>query len=356
MSNQAVIDLLANWLKPLGFDLEIQHVSCENGKQKSNLIATTGSGSGGLILSGHTDTVPFNESLWLHDPFKVSEQENRIYGLGSCDMKSFLAMAITASQRFDLKNLKHPLTIVGSADEETTMLGAKLLADNEKLKGRFCVIGEPTELTPIRQHKGTLMESIKFIGSSGHSSNPALGNNAMEAMIIFIGQLLQYRDQLQRKFQDTAFEIPQPTLNLGHIHGGDNPNRICGDCELHIDIRFLPGMELQELRNDILDIAQEVAEQRALKVECKALFDGVPAMDTDVNSKLTRYIEEISQKPANSVAFGTEAPFYNNMSCETIVFGPGSINQAHQPDEYLQIDQIDLTIKHLEKLIHRFCE
>ena len=352
MSNRAVIDLLADWMETRGFEVEIQAID----KAKFNLIATTGSGSDGLVLSGHTDTVPCDPDLWLSDPFQLMEKDNRLYGLGSCDMKSFLALALQSSQSFDLDKLKRPLTIVATADEESTMSGAKLIADNGKKLGRYCVIGEPTGLQPIRQHKGVLSESIRFTGRSGHASNPALGNNALEAMHEFIGELLRYRDGLQKQYNDPAFAIPTPTLNLGHIHGGDNSNRICGACELLVDIRFLPGMSFDTLHADIGELVAGVAERRGLTGECLIIGDeGTPAMDTAEASEIAQYMKFLTGKSASSVAFGTEAPYYNSMQTETIVIGPGSIDQAHQPDEFLPIDQIDPTIEMLKQLIHRFC-
>ncbi len=351
MSNEPVIDLLANWLQSSGFSITKQPVSAG----KFNLIATLGQGSDGLILSGHTDTVPCDDILWKSDPFKLTQRDDRYYGLGSCDMKSFIAMAISASQSFRLDQFKHPLTIIATADEETTMSGARLISEEGRHLGRYCIIGEPTNLTPVREHKGIIMESVKFTGSSGHSSDPELGNSALEAMHEFINLLLNYRQQLQQQFKNTAFKVSVPTLNLGHIHGGDNPNRICGECELHIDLRFLPGMSIDELRVQIQALADRVARSRNQKVEFMPLVMGIPAMHTDINSELNTYLQGITQKQSQSVAFGTEAPFYNAMGCETIVMGPGSINQAHQPDEFLPIDQIQPTIKLLENLIQRFC-
>ena len=351
MSNRPVIDLLAQWMETRGFEVEIQTIN----DSKFNLIARAGSGSDGLVLSGHTDTVPCDAKLWKSDPFEVYEKNDRLYGLGSCDMKSFLALALQASQSFDLDKLKRPLTIVATADEESTMCGAKLIADNGKKLGRYCIIGEPTGLVPIRQHKGVLSESIRFTGRSGHASNPALGNNALEGMHEFIGELLKYRDGLIRQYNDPAFTIPTPTLNLGHIHGGDNSNRICGACELLIDIRFLPGMSIDTLRADIGELASSVAERRGLTSECQILGEGLPAMDTAQASEIAQHLKFLTGKSASSVAFGTEAPYYNSMKTETIVIGPGSIDQAHQPDEFLPIDQIDPTIDLLKQLIHKFC-
>jgi acetylornithine deacetylase len=150
MSNRGVIDKLAEWGEGLGFEVEIQEID----ERKSNLIARAGSGSDGLVLSGHTDTVPCDPTLWSSDPFSAHETDDRIYGLGSCDMKSFLALALNASSTVNFDNLRRPLTLVATADEESTMSGARLIADNGRKLGRYCVIGEPTGLYPIRQHKG----------------------------------------------------------------------------------------------------------------------------------------------------------------------------------------------------------
>jgi len=351
MSNRAVIDLVAEWAESLGFDIELQAVD----ERKYNLVARAGSGSDGLVLSGHTDTVPCDPALWSSDPFVACEKDDRIYGLGSCDMKSFLALAFEASSQVNFDKLKRPLTLVATADEETTMSGAKLIADNGRKLGRFCVIGEPTGLTPIRQHKGNLTMSVEFLGQSGHASDPGLGNNALEGMHQFITALFAYRDQIQRQHNDPAFTIPTPTMNLGHIHGGDNSNRICGTCFLLIDIRFLPAMSYETLKSNLEEMAAEVAESRGLGVSTQTFGDGMPAMDTAEASEIAQYLTHLTGKKTGSVAFGTEAPYFNAMQTETIVIGPGSINQAHQPDEFLPLAQIDPTIKMLESLVERFC-
>ncbi len=351
MSNRGVIDRVAEWSECLGFEIEIQSID----NNKFNLIARAGSGNDGLVLSGHTDTVPCDPSLWSSDPFTAREADDRIYGLGSCDMKSFLALALTASSGIKFKNLKRPLTLVATADEESTMSGAKLIADNGKKLGRFCVIGEPTGLSPIRQHKGNLTMSVEYLGQSGHASDPGLGNNALDGMYQFMTALYSYRDKIQQQYNDPAFTIPTPTMNLGHIHGGDNSNRICGACRLLIDIRFLPAMSFETLQTDLEQLATEVAEARALGVNTQIFGAGLPAMDTPKASEIAQYLTHITGKKTGSVAFGTEAPYYNSMQTETIVIGPGSINQAHQPDEFLPLVHIDPTIKMLEDLIDRFC-
>jgi acetylornithine deacetylase len=350
MSNRGVIDLLAGWSESLGFDVEIQAID----ERKYNLIARAGSGSDGLVLSGHTDTVPCDPALWSSEPYSAHETDDRIYGLGSCDMKSFLALALQASSGVNFTGLRRPLTLVATADEESTMSGARLIADDGRKLGRYCVIGEPTDLTPVRQHKGNLTMSIEFVGRSGHASDPSLGNNALEGMYQFMTALFAYRERIEGQYNDPAFTIPTPTMNLGHIHGGDNSNRICGACTLLIDIRFLPSMSYAGLRADIEQLAAEVAEARSLVLHTQTFGEG-RAMDTDEASEIAQYLNHLTGKKAGSVAFGTEAPYFNAMQTETVVIGPGSINQAHQPDEFLPIAQIDPTVDLLGSLIERFC-
>ncbi len=353
MSNRPVIDWLANLLEEEGFSVRIQPVPEEPGK--ANLIATLGRGADGLVLAGHTDTVPYDDGHWSSDPFTLREDDNRLYGLGTSDMKSFFALAIEAARGLEPAKMKHPLIILATADEETSMSGAKALLKEGTRLGRYAVIGEPTGMRPIRQHKGIMMEAIKLQGLSGHSSNPAYGNNAMEGMHEVMQSLLQYRAELQARYQNPAFEVPVPTLNLGHIHGGDNPNRICGSCELHIDLRPLPGMDLDELRQDIQTRLQPIAAQRQLGIEFEPLFDGVPAMQTDANAEIVRLTEELTGHSSESVAFGTEGPYLSELGMETIILGAGDIDQAHQPDEYLALDRINPMIDILRQLIHRVC-
>ena len=355
--NRQVIDLLANWFEFIGFHCEIQ--TLEHDKNKANLIATLGSGNNGLVLAGHTDTVPYDENRWQVDPFQMTEKDNRFYGLGSCDMKSFFAVIIEALKNIDTNNIKQPLIILATADEETSMAGAKAIAKDANKFGitnaRYAVVGEPTNMKPIRMHKGMMMESIQLIGQAGHSSNPALGNNALEAMHKVISELLLWRDELQAKYKSPLFEVPVPTMNLGHIHGGDNPNRICGSCELQIDIRPLPGMKISDLRFEMQQRLKNVLRGTNIQMKTIPLFDGVDAMFTSENSELVKLAEKMTNTESQSVAFGTEAPYYNELGLETIVMGPGSINQAHQPDEYIEMKAINPAVEIIRKLITHYC-
>ena len=351
--NRKVVDLLAGWLDDLGFNTQIQPLSADG--SKANLIATAGSGDNGLVLAGHTDTVPCDEHRWTSDPFKLTEVDNRLFGLGTADMKSFFALVIEAIRDLDLARLQRPLIILATADEETSMNGARALNAGHLSNARFALIGEPTGLRPVRMHKGMMMEAIRLTGLSGHSSNPALGNSALEAMHRVMTELLEWRKQLQNTYNNPLFDIPVPTMNLGHIHGGDNPNRICGHCELQIDIRPLPGMVLADLRHELELRLQQTLAGSGISCETEALLEGVPAVETPADSELVKIVERLTATSSEAVAFSTEAPFYNSMGMDSVVLGPGHINQAHQPDEYLEAGQIAPAIQLIRKLVHHFC-
>lgn len=354
MGNRKVVELLATWLDQLGFSTELLDVPGSNGK-KCNLIATLGSGPGGLVLAGHTDTVPYDDHRWQSDPFSLTDDGKRWYGLGATDMKGFFPVAIEAARAFVHQPLQQPLIILATADEESSMSGAKALAALGRPKARYAIIGEPTGLVPIYMHKGIMMEEIQVEGRSGHSSDPDLGNSALEAMNLVITDLIQLRQQLQQQYQNPGFVIPGPTLNLGCIHGGDNPNRICGKCRLQIDLRPIPGMDIYDIRQQIDARLQRIAQQRNCTIERHELFGGVPAFAESQNSELVKAAEKLTGHKAETVAFATEAPFLQSLGMDTIVMGPGSIDQAHQPNEFIPTEQIYPAIESLKALIARFC-
>ncbi|PID43338.1 MAG: acetylornithine deacetylase [Gammaproteobacteria bacterium] len=352
-SNRPVIDLLAGWFAELGFSCEIQTVDEARGKY--NLLATRGKGTGGLVLSGHSDTVPYDQGAWNHDPFTLTEKDNRFFGLGTCDMKGYFAVVAEAIRSLGDIEFKHPVVVLATADEESSMSGARQIAESGKSLGRCAVIGEPTSLIPVRMHKGILMEVIRIRGQSGHSSNPALGRSALDCMHAVLGELVAWRQWLQQHYHHPGFEVSVPTLNLGHIHGGDNPNRICGFCELQYDLRPLPGMDINQLREDISRRVKPVAQRFETDIQVEPLFPGVAPFETPADAELVRMSEKLTGCPAESVAFATEAPFLQNTGLETIVLGPGSIDQAHQPDEFLAFDQIGRSVELIRKLIIHYC-
>lgn len=352
-SNRPVIDLIAEWTEALGFSVQVLPVPERPGK--FNLIASLGSGPGGLVLAGHADTVPCDPSRWSSDPFIATELNGRLYGLGACDMKSFLALAIEASGRYAQTRLARPLHVVITADEETDMSGVRALASANALQADAAVVGEPTNLRPIRMHKGIIMERLRLVGQSGHSSDPSYGNSALEGAYEALGALRTLRAEFQAEYYHEAFRVPVPTLNLGQIRGGDNPNRICGECEIGYDVRLLPGMDAAVIRDRVRARLSDALAGSGLELQFDALSEGTPPAATAADALIVQAAEALTGHPAGAVAFGTEAGYYQRQGMDVAVLGPGSIAQAHQPDEYVPLDQVDRTVELLDGFIQRFC-
>ncbi len=354
MSNLPVIIRLAEWFEQAGFNCEILPVAAG----KANLIAVRPaadpSAQGGLVLAGHTDTVPCESQLWNTDPFKLVERDGKLYGLGSADMKSFFALSLEAAQVFANMTFKAPLIIVATCDEETSMAGAKALLQHAKAKGRFALIGEPTSLKPARLHKGVMLERVVITGQSGHSSDPERGRNAIEAMHEVVNRLLGFKQQL-KSIQNPLFPVPHPTLNLGCIHGGDNPNRICGLCELQFDVRPLPGMQMVALRQQISALLIDIGRQFDVEMLYEPATEGSPAAETPADSIFVQKVEQLTGQVAGAVSFGTEAPYYRQMGMDAVILGPGNIEQAHQPNEYLELKNIPPMLAWLTDLIDYYC-
>jgi acetylornithine deacetylase len=351
--NRVVIDLLATWLTDMGFRTEIQEVT--PGGDKANLIATLGSGPGGLVLAGHTDTVPFDEGRWRSDPLLLTERDHRLYGLGSTDMKGFFPLAIAAASSVVNTPLQQPLILLATADEESSMNGARKLAAAGRPKARAAIIGEPTSLRPVRMHKGIMMESVRVTGRAGHSSNPDLGNSALDGIHAVMGDLISFRQQLRERYSNEFFTVVFPTLNFGCVHGGDSPNRICGQAELHFDLRMTPDGNNAAVRGEIEQRIAQIARQRSLDIELRSLITEVPPFEQAPDSELVQMAERLTGHSAQAVAFATEAPFLPQLGMETIVMGPGSIDRAHQPDEYLELDQVQPCIALLQQCIAHYC-
>lgn len=351
--NRAVVELLAGWLDDMGFAVEIQDVA-DNGA-KANLIATLGSGPGGLVLAGHTDTVPFDEGRWASDPLSLVERDNRLYGLGSTDMKGFFPLALAAAQAFTGTPLRQPLIILGTADEESSMVGARSLVDAGRPRCRAAIIGEPTSLVPVRMHKGIMMEGIRVRGRSGHSSNPALGNSALEGLHAVIGELLTFRTELATRYRNPAFDVDVPTLNLGCVRGGDSPNRICAHAELHFDLRLMPGGDNDAIRGELAERLRRIGRVRNLEIALAPLIPDISAFEQPGQSELVQLAEKLTGHSAAAVNFATEAPFLQALGMQTVVLGPGCIDRAHQPDEYLELAQIEPCIDLLQQFIRHYC-
>ncbi len=356
-SNLRVIEHLANWLDGLGFRTEIMPLPGR--PDKANLIATLGGeindGMGGLVLAGHTDTVPFDEALWQSDPFTIKDDQDRYYGLGSCDMKGFFPVALEAAATFAKQPLSAPLTLVATSDEESSMAGGRYLLECGKPKADYAIIGEPTAMQPIFAHKGISMMTIKLEGASGHSSDPSLGSNALDAMHRVMSELIALREELAASTQNNAFAVNIPTMNLGCMRAGDNPNRICGHAELQIDLRLLPGMDSEHIHEVLEKRIRAVAEQSGVRLQLQKAYPPIPPFQSNPDGELLHSLSDFSGQSPGTVAFGTEAHFMQTLGMETVVWGPGSIDQAHQPNEYLDKAQLAPATDTLRRVIQRFC-
>ena len=324
-------------------------------RHKFNMLARTGEGAGGLLLAGHTDTVPFDDGRWTRDPFTLTEHDNKLYGLGTADMKGFFAFILDTLRDVDVSKLSKPLYILATADEETTMAGAKYFSETASIRPDCAIIGEPTSLKPVRAHKGHLSHVIRVQGQSGHSSDPARGVNAIELMHDAIGHLMQLRNTLKERYHHDGFAIPYPTMNFGHIHGGDAANRICACCELHMDIRPLPGLSLNDLEGRLNDSLAPVSARWPGRLTVGELHPPIPGYECPVNHELVAVVEKLLGTPTEVVNYCTEAPFIQAL-CPTLVLGPGSINQAHQPDEFIDTAFIKPTRDLIAQVVQHFCQ
>jgi len=352
-SNRGVIDLVAEWAAALGLAVRIEALPGESGK--ANLIATLGEGEDGLVLSGHTDTVPYNADRWTDDPFVLTERDGKLHGLGTADMKGFFAAALHAIARFDRGQLQQPITLLGTADEESTMDGARALAQKGERLGRYAIIGEPTGLQPIRKHKGVFYVQVTVGGKAGHASNPALGVNAIEGLQLVLTALQSWRDTIGQRHHDDDFEVPGPTLNFGRITGGDSPNRICAECTLDLDIRLLPGMERAAVVTELRDVVGNALDGGPWTFDVQATGAYADAFAGPSDAEFSGAVETLCGCSAKTALFGTEAPYLAELGLQTLVLGAGDIAVAHQPDEYVTIAAIERATDVYASLIQRFC-
>lgn len=235
------------------------------------------------------------------------------------------------------------------------MAGARALVAAGKPKARHAVIGEPTGLKPVRLHKGILMETVRVRGHAGHSSRPDLGANSIEGMHQVLAGLLKLRDELARGPRSPEFALPYTTLNLGWITGGDSANRIPPCCELQADLRFPPGLSIEELRAQLRRAATEALRLPGCRIEFEVLFDGIPAFETPASADIVAACERLTGNEAGAVDFATEGPFLGRLGMDTVILGPGDIEVAHQPDEFLPLDRIEPMLDTLRGLVRRFC-
>lgn len=352
-SNRGVIDLLSGWLEDLGFD--IRQVPISDRDDKLNLVAQLGSGAGGLALAGHSDTVPCDPAAWQTDPWHLRVDGDTLYGLGVCDMKAFFAAVVAAAGRLTADALLDPLFIVATADEESGMRGAQALVDDGSLHAAEVLIGEPTTGVPVRAHKGVMAEALRLYGTAGHSSDPAAGDNALDGMAACLHAMIEWRSELASRNRDAFFAVPVPTVNFGRIRGGDSFNRICEACELHLDVRLLPGMKPEQVHDSLRECVAETLRGSALRWELEPLMVAKHPWQSPADAPIVRAAEEVTGAPARAAMFGTEARYFEQLGMQVVLLGPGDIRHAHAVDEQLSATALRRSVDQLEALVRRRC-
>ena len=353
ISNEKVIDLLISWLTPLGFTTD--KIPVPETRNKYNLIAKLGTGSGGTAFSGHTDTVPANPSLWTSSPFLTTIRNGRLYGLGTIDMKGFFAFVAETLYSMDLKNIRHPVWVLATCDEETTMNGAIHMTETLRQspeKPDLIIIGEPTSMVPVVMHKGQLVQVIKCTGIGGHASNPDKGLSAIRILHKCMSALYDLEERLKTLYSENLFEVPYPSMNIGEIKGGDAPNKIADHAELIFEARLMPGVSADCIRRLSKEALTEVMAEYPGKISLEDAYPPTEAFGGEISEKIRTLLSEISGTPPIAVNYATEATYFQKVAT-TAVMGPGSINMAHQPDEYLNLSEADPALKVLRELLER---
>ena len=289
------------------------------------------------------------------DPLSLTETEDRYTGLGSIDMKGFFAFAADAAASFSGKKLREPLYILATSDEETTMNGAKAFMEQAAIRPRAVIIGEPTSLTPVYKHKGYMAFRVTAHGRRAHSSNPAEGVNAIEIMHRAIAGIMKFRDSL-REFRSPDFRVPEPTLNIGLIKGGDSPNSVPDACVMQFDVRPTELTPVDFIEDGVRKAIAESAGEYSGSVEIEDLYPPLPAFGGGLEQPVVKKLAELSGNEPVTVGYATEAGLLSGLTPDTVVFGAGSISNAHQPDEYLLKEEIGPMSRILREIISLICE
>ena len=357
-SNLELIAYAADLLSEAGAALSI---SRDETGAKANLFATLGPHvDGGIVLSGHTDVVPVDDQEWTGDPFVMDERGGLLYGRGTCDMKGFIAACLAMAPAYAKLDLKHPVHFAFTYDEETGCFGARaLMAEIAKADFRpsVAIIGEPTSMRVIEGHKGCYEYTTEFIGREGHGSQPDLGVNAVEYAVRYIGKLLDIGEHLKgRAPPQSRFDPPWTTIQVGRIAGGAARNVIAGRCEVEWEMRPVQDTDISFVKSDI-----EAYVDGVLKPAMKAVSPGadvithtigeVEGLQVASESEARDIVFELTgAAEADVVAFGTEAGLFQAAGMSAVICGPGSIEQAHKPDEYIALDQLQACLDMLDRL------
>ena len=361
-SNLDLIGYAGEILEGLGARTELTYDADGN---KANLFATLGPETdGGFILSGHTDVVPVEGQPWTVDPFRASIGNGNVYGRGSCDMKAFIACALAMAPKFREAALVRPVHFAFSFDEEVGCLGAPLMLEQLSRRGirpSVCIIGEPTGMGVIEGHKGCYEYHTVFTGLEGHCSVPDRGVNAVEYAVRFISRLMEVAEELKtRAPAGSPFDPPWSTIQTGRIAGGIARNVIARHCEVDWEMRPVNRDDARYALERINRYASEELLPRMRRVCPDAdlvthVVGEVGGLEPVSESEAIRIARELTGNDTTVVSFGTEAGLFQEMDISTVVCGPGSINQAHKPDEFVSFDQLERCLDMLDGLVPRLC-
>ncbi len=357
-SNLDLINHIAAYLDDLGIEALLSH---DESGQKANLFATIGPPiDGGIVLSGHTDVVPIDNQDWQTPPFSLIERDGRLYGRGSADMKGFIACALAQAPVFAESNLTRPIHFAFTFDEEIGSCGAPILIDQvaeQPYRPSIVIVGEPTEMQVIDGHKGGYELTTTITGLEGHASDPTKGVNAVHYAARFIDHLdRRARELAGAPDPDTAFSPPYSTISVGTMNGGTARNVIAGQCSFDWELRPLPGDDARAILAQIDAFAETelLPEMRAAHPAANietVLEASYPGLKHDRNSEAVALIRSLTGiNSSDVVPFGSDAGHFQAAGMSTALFGPGSIDQAHKPDEYIAISQLEACLGFLDRL------
>ena len=347
LSNLPLIECVADHLRSLGIPLRLTY---DETRRKANLFATIGVGKpGGVILSGHTDTVPWDGQAWTLDPLSGEVKDGRLYGRGSADMKGFIGLAVAQAQAFLEADLPHALHYALSYDEEVGGFGAmNMIADLREagLSPALCLVGEPTMMVPAIAHKGVHRWRCCVKGRAAHSSQTPSAVNAIEAAARVISHIADMADAWRDGQERYAgFDVPFTTAAVGVINGGIADNVIPEDCHFNYEFRNLPGSDEQAMQREVLARAAQLeGAMKAVDTATGFRFEtlcSMPAFLAPPNDPAVQLAQRLARTQNTAlVAFGTEAGLFQRAGIAAVVCGPGDIAQAHQADEYVSLAQL----------------
>jgi acetylornithine deacetylase len=362
-ANMALINYVAELFDAAGISYTI--LKNETG-DKGNLYASVGPlDRGGVMLSGHTDVVPVTGQDWTKDPFRLTVADGRYYGRGTTDMKGFVACAVAALLKANSQNLKTPLHLALSYDEEIGCLGVHSLIDMldaTPYRPAMCIVGEPTNLAVATGHKGKTALKAVCKGKEGHSALAPFALNALHLACDFVAELRDMQYNLaQSGPQDADYDVPYTTVHVGKIIGGDVLNIVPNRCEVFFEIRNIaqdnPCFLMDEMRQrakKIVTQAKEKASEANIEI---TITNSYPGLNTPTDAKVVEFVKGLTMaNDTIKVAYGTEGGLFSSkIDVPTVICGPGSMAQGHKPDEYVSIEQIERCDAMLERLIAKLC-